>query len=110
MTFNALMTALKATGIPFAEGGWANAPTSGSYGTLSIVSESSSAWASNHSHARAVELACDLFVRGGNGRAELKLVEGVFDALGVPWYLYSTQNERSNAIMHYEWSVCVEVI
>lgn len=107
MTFSDLLTALQNTGIPFAEGGWNRAPdaTVTAYGGLSVVSEGNSIWASNEANSRVFLLACDLFVRGSNGRTEMAQVEEVLADADVSWDLTSVMNERSNSVIHYSWNV-----
>lgn len=100
--FEALKTALSATGIPFAEHAWVNAPASGSYGVYALEFDADTVWGDSHLGERAMQGSVDLFVRGG-GTTDRALVESAFESAGVSWRLNSTQLETARRIVHYEW-------
>lgn len=107
MNYSSLILALKATGIPFAEYAWQNAPQSSSYGVISIDMTASTIWADGGLTERTFEGSVDLFVRG-NPRTDFRTVDGVLKASGLPFRLNSAQYEDDTGLLHYEWTFEVE--
>lgn len=108
MTSDELITALNATGIPFKDTAWANAPKTGAYGVVSFIAEGDSAHSSNVKRVRVSHCSVDLYVRGGNGAAEQKLVEKVFHNNRLCWSLNDRLWEENKAMLHFDWNVYTE--
>ena len=105
--YKALVTALKASKIPFAEYDWKKRPT-GDYGTVQLDYEADADHGDNRKVARAWGGSVDLFM---HGRDEVKInwVEEILESICEScWTLESVQHERETGLMHYEWRFEVE--
>lgn len=100
--YDALITALKATQIPVAEGDWDRAPQSGSYITVRLEFEHSALWGDGHQLQQAMEGSVHLFCRNAD-QGEMEMVQVILDELETSWELNSIQYEPRNGIVHYEW-------
>lgn len=100
--YDALFTALKATGIPFVEYAWQNAPQTSSYGVISLDMQKSALWADGRRNEHTLEGSVDLFERG-TPRADFALVDAVMQESGLPFRLNSIQYEEDTGLLHYEW-------
>lgn len=107
--YEVLVTALKGSGIPFAEYAWDKAPSEGSYGIIAPDGEASSVWGDNGQRQQAIEGTIDLFVRGG-GMSDMLTIQGILARTGVAWRLNSIQYEPARRIRHFEWVWQVEVM
>ena len=107
--FEALMSALKGTGIPVAEGDWDRAPQSGPYIAVRLDNEGDSLWGDQHQQEQALEGSVHLFERSSD-KANMKLIQSVLDGLELSWRLNSTQHEARNHIVHYVWVFQLEVL
>lgn len=107
--FNELVTALKATGIPFAEYAWDVRPKV-NYGTIAIDGAGQHSHADNHTIDQAIEGTVDLFTYD-NDRSVIDLVQNVLDTFdGCAWYLESVQYESDTRLIHWEWVFQLEAI
>lgn len=105
MTYNDLIDALTATGIPFGEGEWVNAGAlKTDYGVYALDGADDLAADNDHSE-RLLEGTVDLFVRLTPGREQADKVEAAFRGCGVGWRLESIQRERVTGYTHYEWVI-----
>ncbi len=100
--YDELIRALRATGIPFEEGGWDKAPA-GDYGVYALDMPGDTLWADGHMAERAMQGSIDFFARRGPGREKAKMIEAELDKLGLSWYLNSVQYESERRITHWEW-------
>lgn len=107
--YTALVTALKGTGIPFAEYGWETAPR-GSYGVVSLEFEPDALTGDDRKKERAYEGSIDIFCRRLDERSGLiTLVENVLEEnVGASWRLNSMQHESGTGYFHFEWVFQVE--
>ena len=104
-----LVTALKQTGIPFAEYGWKTAPA-GEYGVVSLEFEADHLDGNGEKQMRAFEGSVDVFFRNITRRgAVIETVENVLKSCcGASWLLNSFQHESSTGYFHAEWVFQVE--
>ena len=101
--YEALVAALKATGIPFAEDGWGVAPRGQAYGVVAIEMQFDSAWADGRMQEQGVEGSVDLFTPTV-GIAEARQVQSALDSVeGVSWRFNSRQFEDDTRLAHWEW-------
>lgn len=105
--YTALVDALKASGIPFAEYDWQTRPT-GDYGTVSLDFEAGADHGDDRKVARAWSGSVDLFMHGRDA-AKIATVETILGehCFGC-WMCESIQHERETGLIHYEWSFEVE--
>ncbi len=107
--YTALVAALKAIGIPFAENGWDTRPKADSYGVVALEFEVDALHGENRKIYSAYEGSVDLFSKDKTGggwveeitRTLAKYCEGC-------WSLNSHQWEKENRIFHWEWVFQVE--
>ncbi len=100
--FDDLVTALKATEIPFAEYAWDKRPKV-NYGVVSIDGAGKHAAADNKVEHQALEGTVDLFTYD-NDRTDVETIQSVLnDFEGCAWYLESTQYESDTRLIHWEW-------
>lgn len=100
--FDDLVTALKATGIPFAEYAWDQRPKV-NYGTVAIDGAGESLAADNRIENQPIEGTIDLYTYD-NDREGVELIQGVLnDMEGCAWYLESVQYENDSRMIHWEW-------
>lgn len=102
MTFDELLRAMKATGIPFAAAGWAKAPK-GDYGTVSyrafeplfaddtLVSIQSEAMVVLHSP--------------GNGEASAERIQQKLRETGITWWLESVDYNNDTGFTVWQWAM-----
>lgn len=107
--YEALVEALKNTGIPFAEDGWSTSPE-GEYGVISLEFEAGALDGDDRKTMRAWEGSIDVFYRQKSRRAAiLAAVEDVLDAIcGASWHRESHQHEDATGLYHAEWVYQVE--
>lgn len=107
--YNELVTALKATGIPFAEFAWDRRPNV-NYGVVAIDGAGQHEHGDNVTTNQAIEGTVDLFTYG-NDRAEVSTIQSVFDGFeGCSWYLESVQFESDTQLIHWEWVFQLEAM
>ena len=99
--YDTILTALQATGIPFADVAWANAPA-GDYGTLSLSGAYDALWSEDHMLSQTLEAMVHLFTKS-NGQEKLHTIQDVLNGLDISWYLNSIQYEDDTGYMHLEW-------
>ena len=104
--YEALVAALKATGIPFEEYGWKQRPE-GTYGTISLDMEVDSEDGDGEKLDRSWEASIDVFFsRLDDRKTMIKTVEDAIRSVcGSSWELNSTQYETQTRLFHVEW-VC----
>ena len=92
--YEALVSALQATGIPFAEYGWKTRPE-GAYGVVSLDYE-----------AGSCDASVDLFYSLLSDRnAMVPEIESVLEEIcGGSWELNSIQHETGTGLFHIEWT------
>lgn len=101
--YDAILAALKATGIPFAEVAWANAPK-GDYGTFLLDSAYDSLWGDNHMISQTLEGTVHLFTRTP-GPTPVQTIQAALDDLEISYRLNSWQFEEETKLLHWEWVV-----
>lgn len=100
--YDALVTLLRSTGIPFAEGDWNNAPQSGNYAAIALDLEGETLWGDGHQRQQAIQGTIHLFCRTRD-RTDFNHIQRALDATGISWDLNSIQTETSRRMIHYEW-------
>ena len=98
--FNALIMALRNTGIPFAEYGWDHSPAA-PYGVVSIEGQSDVVAGDDQIIHQALRGSIDLYV-GSPDLSWMTTVQGAINGL-VSWRLNSVQHEDDTNLIHYEW-------
>ena len=107
--FDDLLTALKATGIPFAEYAWDQRPKV-NYGVIAIDGAGESMAADNRIVNQSIEGTIDLFTYN-NDRDGVDQIQSVLnDFAGCAWYLESVQYENDSRMIHWEWVFQLEEI
>lgn len=104
MTFDDLISALNATGIPFAEGEWLEADElREDYGVYALDGRRDMMSDGRHSE-KMLEGTVDLFCRSSRGDYKANLIEAALDSIGCPWRLeYGPHYEEDTGYTHYEW-------
>ena len=104
MTFDDLISALNATGIPFAEGEWLEADDlREDYGVYALDGRRDMLSDGRHSE-KMLEGTVDLFCRSSRGDDKAALIEAAMDSIGCPWRLeYGPHYEEDTGYTHYEW-------
>lgn len=97
--YNAMITRLAATGIPFREAGWDEAPAA-PWGVYAIDGSAEDLWGDSQMEHQVLTGTVDLFVMGP-GRDQMQLVQQAL--AGVSWRLNSVQYESDTRLTHYEW-------
>jgi len=99
-----LLTALRGTGIPFAEQEWRNAgKLNGDYGILRLRGEGDTVWADGHRQAGAMVAAVHLFTRSV-GMAQAEAIRAVLDSFeGLSYRLEDTLFEDDTHLTHRVW-------
>lgn len=107
--YTALVTALQATEIPFAEYGWDRRPET-DYGVVALEFEADHLDGDDQKSARAFEGSVDLFFhRLADGRQMIGTIENVLtEYCGASWRFNSMQHEYSTGLFHAEWVFQVE--
>ena len=102
--YEALLSALRSTDIPFAEYGWKTRPES-DYGVITPDMESGSLNGDCGKADRSFDVSVHLFYRKLNNRAEgMAAVEAAIAGVcGSSWELNSTQYEQETGMFHVEW-------
>ena len=102
--FDALVTALEATGYPFAHFGWSHGPD-GTYGCWN--EERAEDLVANGRHIeRGTVVKVDLFTRDDSATPRTT-VETALNSLPFPWRLDDINYERETGLIHYLWVVGV---
>lgn len=98
--FDALLTALRSTQIPFEAYGWDHSPAA-PYGVVSIEGPGDSVAADDQIVHQAIRGSIDLYVKS----PATTLMTTVQDAINglVAWRLNSVQHEEDTNLIHYEW-------
>lgn len=102
-----LLETLRATGIPFAEIAWENAPEAGSYGAIQLEGAADTVWADGTCREQALEGSIDLFVRN-KSLTDMMLVQTALTDAGVSWRLSDVSFEPARRLEHYEWVFQIE--
>lgn len=103
--FDALLAALRSTGIEFAENGWVDAHKIGGnadYGVASIDGSGRTVWADGHMEHQAIEGTVDLFCHG-SGRDRMETIQNVFDLMGISYTLQAVDYENDTRLTHWSW-------
>ena len=104
--YEALVSALKLTGIAFSEYGWKTRPE-GPYGVVSLDMDADELAGDDGKRDRSYEASVDVFHSLLRDRAEIvSTVEEVLGEIcGSSWELNSIQHESATGLFHLEW-VC----
>lgn len=104
MTFDVLVHALDATGIPFREAAWRDADKLHSdYGVYALDGWNDLLADGKHTE-RFVEGTVDLFARSGRGDTQAALIEAALENTGAIWRLnYGPHYEPDTGYTHWEW-------
>ena len=100
--YDALITLLRSTGIPLAEGDWTNAPQTGNYAVIALDLEGETLWGDGHQRQQAIQGTVNLFCRTRD-RADFYRIQRALDATGISWKLNRIQTENQRRMFHYEW-------
>lgn len=100
--YEALVNALKATGIPFAEYQWSTRPA-GDFGVVQLERSVATVEGDGEIQERAYEGSVDLYMKGRDN-SKIALVKQVLTAqCGGAFVLSSIQFEEETGLLHYEW-------
>ncbi len=109
--YEALIAALEATGIPFAEDGWdAETPLTrpaAPYGVYQIEGGASALWTDDRPRRQTLQGSVDVFTLS-DGHTEKQSVQTALISSGVRWYLSSRQYEDNTRLTHLEWVFYVD--
>ena len=100
--YDALVTLLRSTGIPLAEGDWNIAPQTGSYAAVALDLEGETLWGNDSQRQQAIQGTVNLFCRTPD-RTDFNTMQRALKATGISWRLNSIQREVSRKLYHYEW-------
>lgn len=103
--FDDLLSALRGTGIEFAESAWVDADRIGSdadYGIIAVDGAGDTVWADDGMQLQAIEGTVDLFTHG-SGRTQMETIQTIFDSLHIAYTLNSVQYESDTHLTHWEW-------
>ena len=102
--YEALVNALKATGIPFVEYGWKTRPE-GTHGIVSLDLEANSENGDGEKLDRSWQAPVDVYIAALSDRKTvIKTVEDAIRSVcGNSWEMYSTQYETQTRLFHIEW-------
>ena len=100
--YEAMIAALKETGIPFAEDGWDTKPGL-PYGVYAIDGGAGALWAGDRQISQGLQGTVDLFTGVGSARVNRRTVENAIKQSGVSFWYNSEQYESDKRLMHYEW-------
>ena len=98
--FDALIMALRNTGIPFAEYGWDHSPAA-PYGVIAIEGQGDSVAGDGCILHQSLRGSIDLFVKSPD-TMWMAMVQDAINGLAA-WRLNSVQREEDTNIIHYEW-------
>lgn len=105
--YSALLAALQATGIPFAEAAWKTRPA-GDYGVIMLDGDGDVLRADDTITNRATDGSIDLFAHGKALDKVHAIQTALFSACGSAWELNSIQYEANTGYTHYEWYFSLE--
>ena len=102
--YEALVSALKLTDIPFEEYGWKN-PPEGTYGVISLDMEAGSLDGDGEKQDRVWEGSIDVFIRLLRERNDVIIAveETLTEICGDSWSQNSVQYENNTGLFHIEW-------
>jgi hypothetical protein len=104
--YNEFVTALKATGIPFAEYAWDQRPDQ-NYGVIA-PDGALHFFANQKMQNQAPQGTVDLYAYT-NDREDMAAIQTALNAFdGCAWYLNSVQYEQETRIIHWEWVFTLE--
>lgn len=107
--YETLLSALRATGIPFEEYAYDQRPDT-DYGIIAIDGAGEVVAADNHIQEQAIEGTIDLFTHS-NDRAHVATIQGILDGMeGCAFYLSSVQYEQETRLIHWEWVFQLEAM
>lgn len=98
---DALVTALEATGLPFAHHAWSRAPE-GDYGVYTEWGDNA-LYADDRHAERATQGSVHYYTRDPSG-APKQTIEAALDAARAAWYLDMIDFESDTGLIHYEWA------
>ena len=98
-----LLTALRATGIPFAEQAWVGAGNE--YGILRLRGAGESVWADGEQQAQASAAAVHLFTRSAGLTQAAEIQQVLRNTNGLSWRQTDIQYEDNTKLTHYTWEV-----
>lgn len=104
--YDALLAALRLTGIPFAETAWDQRP-SGAYGVVAVDS-ALHFYADDHVDHQAPRGTVDLYTPSGDREAMAAIQAALNGLSGCAWYLNSIQYEDDTRLLHWEWVFTLE--
>lgn len=107
--YEELVSALRETGIPFAEYGWKPTPES-DYGIISLEFEADSLDGNDRKQIRAWEGSVDVFFRDISRRALItaQVEEALKSVCDASWRAESFQHESNTGLFHKEWVFQIE--
>ena len=107
--YTALVAALYATEIPFAEYGWDRRPET-DYGVVALEFEADHLDGDGQKTARAFEGSVDLFFHRLADRERLTgtIEDALTECCGASWRMNSNQHEYTTGLFHIEWVFQVE--
>lgn len=100
--YDELVTALKGTGIPFAEYGWSTRPT-GAFGVVQLERSVETLEGDNEIQNRAFEGSVDLYMPTRDKTLIGKVKEVLIAQCDGAFTLSSIQHEEETGLLHYEW-------
>lgn len=107
--YEALVSKLKETDIPFAEECWVHAPE-GSYGVVSLAGAARVQYADDVMVNQAMPGNVDIYTIG-QGLAEASAVEDVLNSVdGIGWNMTVRQYMPDLNMMHYTWAFSCSVM
>lgn len=98
---DALLAALRATGIPFAYMAWSHSPDA-VYGVVTVSGQTELATDEDSVSEKMLEGYVDVFTRISDG-TEMTLVESCLRDLRLWFTFESVQYEEETGYIHYEW-------
>ncbi len=113
--YEALIAALEATGIPFAEDGWDTRPEM-PYGVYAIDEDAGALWADDRLISQGLRGTVDVFTGMGAGRIDRSVIENALAQAGLSYQFMFQRYEaggghgsssrhfvEGDRLMHYEW-------
>lgn len=100
--YEQLVSALKATGIPFAEYGWSTRPT-GAFGVVQLERSVETLEGDNEIQERAFEGSVDLYMPTRDKTKIEQVKEVLRSNCEGAFVLSSIQHEEETGLLHYEW-------
>lgn len=103
--WEALLTALRSTGIPYAEQEWVQKGNPDTYGVLRRRGAGDALWADGHQQAQAWAASVHLFTREA-GTVNVEKVRTVLNQTdGLSWQPIDCQYEDDTRYTHWTWYV-----